>query len=153
MLLTEQVRARFWAKVDVRGPDECWPWTASVDRDGYGRFTVGGRGVPQVGAHRFAFACENGPIDSSDVIRHACDNPPCCNPGHLSAGTHQDNADDKVARGRAPRMLGAAKLKPADVIEIRRTPGTLKALAQRFGVAKSTISMLRSGKTWGHLKA
>lgn len=31
---------RFWAKVSVGAPDECWPWTASVfkDRYGYGKF-------------------------------------------------------------------------------------------------------------------
>lgn len=28
---------RFWTKVDVRGPDECWPWLAAIT-DGYGRF-------------------------------------------------------------------------------------------------------------------
>ncbi len=150
-MLAPNARARFWAKVDVRGPDECWPWLASVDGDGYGRFTTGGRGSPQVGAHRFAFVCEHGYIPAGATIRHTCDNPPCCNSRYLQAGTHQDNMDDKVARGRAPRSLGAAKLRPAEVLEIRRSSGPIKDLARRFGVAKSTVSMIRSGRSWGHL--
>ena len=38
-----------------------------------------------------------------EVVRHACDNPPCCNPLHLLGGTHADNVADKVRRGRVPR--------------------------------------------------
>lgn len=32
---------RFLNKVDSRGPDECWEWTASTDKDGYGQFSLG----------------------------------------------------------------------------------------------------------------
>ena len=31
---------------------------------------------------------------------HSCDNPICCNPKHLSKGTHKDNSDDKVRKNR-----------------------------------------------------
>ena len=33
----KSVEERFWEKVDRRGPDECWPWTAYSDRYGYFR--------------------------------------------------------------------------------------------------------------------
>lgn len=34
---------RFWSKVDVQGPDDCWEWQASLRTDGGGQFAVDGR--------------------------------------------------------------------------------------------------------------
>ena len=33
--LARDAEHRFWPKVDKRGPDECWPWLAGADGDGY----------------------------------------------------------------------------------------------------------------------
>lgn len=140
--------ARFWAKVDVRGPDECWPWLAGLSGNGYGRFKLDGRDVP---AHRVAYACEVGPIPDGAELLHGCDTPVCCNPRHLTPGTHRANMADMAAKGRAARTKGAARLSPAQVLEIRRAPGGLKAIAERFGIAKSTASVIRSGKSWADL--
>ena len=38
---------RFWEKVDVHGPDECWPWKASNVK-GYGQLRVGTKLVLQI---------------------------------------------------------------------------------------------------------
>jgi hypothetical protein len=62
-------------------------------RSGYGSV----QGVP---AHRIVWAHHNGPIPDGLVIRHACDNPPCVNPGHLLVGTVRDNIHDMLGRGR-----------------------------------------------------
>jgi hypothetical protein len=51
---------------------------------------------------------EHGPIAEGVVIRHSCDNRPCCEPLHLLSGTHADNVQDRVARGRTARMFGVA---------------------------------------------
>lgn len=94
-----EVLARFWAKVDKRGPDECWEWTAARhDRGGYGLINIGGRVAR---ANRIALEQKLGrPLGPSMKARHSCDNPPCCNPAHLLEGTQADNVADMHSRGR-----------------------------------------------------
>jgi HNH endonuclease len=97
---------RFWQKVDVHGPDECWPWTGGkIGSSGYGQFSVGPRGN-SVGstAHRWAYEYAVGPIPAGLVLDHAChtDDPTCiegdacphracCNPAHLEPVTQAEN--------------------------------------------------------------
>jgi hypothetical protein len=89
----------FWARVRCGNPDECWPWQGAKSDQGYGR--VSGFGLRNVGAHRIAFGLTHGwDAISAVFVLHRCDNPPCCNPAHLFAGTAQDNALDMVAKGR-----------------------------------------------------
>lgn len=94
------VAERFWAKVDrSAGPNECWPWTANRHPRGYGKFGIRGRLYV---ASRVAWEiANNAGIPSAHVVMHSCDNPPCCNPAHLSVGTVRDNWNDALAKGRA----------------------------------------------------
>ena len=78
-------------------PDQCWPWTGPTLRDGYGQFNVGGTSYR---AHRVAWELTNGPIPDGLEVLHACDNPPCCNPAHLSVGTHAENVADAKRKGK-----------------------------------------------------
>jgi hypothetical protein len=89
---------RFWSKVDKRGEDECWEWKDHKDRGGYGKIWLSGRNVL---AHRFAWVIANGKMPDGLFACHKCDNPACCNPNHLFAGTSQDNIDDRVRKGRS----------------------------------------------------
>lgn len=98
---------RFWAKVDrSSGPDGCWPWTASRFTFGYGRFACQGR---QHSAHRWVFEHLYGALPPGEIVRHDCDNPPCCNPAHLRSGTLADNNRDREERGRS----GSGKINAA----------------------------------------
>lgn len=85
----EQRAARFWAKVDRRGPDDCWEWQGSRHH-GYGKFAAGRGRAPQQ-AHRVAYELEVGAIPEGLDIDHLCQNPPCVNPAHLEPVTHREN--------------------------------------------------------------
>lgn len=98
---------RFWEKVLVGAPDECWTWTAStVNGRGYGQIG-GGKAGGMLLAHRVSYTLHFGEIPAKDadgnriLVRHKCDNRSCVNPEHLELGTTLDNARDMVDRGRA----------------------------------------------------
>lgn len=92
----------FWAKVDTRGPDECWQWKSARFKKknkqmGYGRHAGSG---PFTYAHRCAWIFTFGPIPDGKLIMHKCDNVLCCNPSHLQVGTDRENIADMKAKGR-----------------------------------------------------
>jgi hypothetical protein len=98
--------ALFMCHVDVRGPNECWPWKGTR-RGGpvgatYGRFRLHGKTYT---AHRWLLGYLRGkplidkPVGTEDGC-HRCDNPPCCNPAHLYVGTRKENIADAVERTR-----------------------------------------------------
>jgi HNH endonuclease len=87
----------------VRTESGCLEWTGATLK-GYGQI---GDGRQVLYTHRVAFMLANGEIpDGMDVLHH-CDNPPCCEPDHLFAGTALDNSTDMIAKGR-----GAWQRKP-----------------------------------------
>lgn len=95
---------RFWSKVDVQGPDDCWEWSASRNPQGYGQFGIGK--FPRR-AHRIAWELANDrSVPAGKLILHSCDNPPCCNPRHLRPGTSAENMADARERGRLGLRTG-----------------------------------------------
>lgn len=133
---------RFWAKVDKRGPDECWPWLAACVKDGYGGLKVYGKTVQ---AHRFSWELAHGcKIPEGKLVQHSCDNPPCCNPKHLFLGTDKTNAMDMVRKDRH----GMIKLTSATVIKIRtlyREGKKVSQLSVMFDTPRQTIGGIVTG--------
>lgn len=79
---------KFWAKVDKRGSDECWEWTASRGPKGYGKANYQGEWYSP---HRFSYELHVGPIPDGLTIDHLCRNKGCVNPAHLEAVTNLEN--------------------------------------------------------------
>jgi hypothetical protein len=99
------IALRFWPKVDRSGPG-CWPWQASRNASGYGKFGIAYR---TWSAPRVAWVLAHGPIPDGLWLLHHCDNPPCVKTepderfpdGHLFLGTHADNMADMAVKGRS----------------------------------------------------
>lgn len=149
---------RFWSYVQ-KGP-ECWLWTGARHKatgkdgtvnDSYGQVYYKGR--PRR-AHIVSWAISVGhlpDVSSGGLgICHKCDNPICVRPSHLFLGTQSDNMQDAASKGRlhVPRP-GRQKVNPQDIEIMRRRVAageTHKAVAADFGIARTTLSEIISGK-------
>jgi len=150
---------RFRAKIKPSIDSKCWAWIAALSRDGYGQFKVreqvAGRGRV-VQAHRIAHYIASG--DWPEVAMHACDNPPCCNPAHITGADVQTNRNDMFAKGRNAKgeRHGSAKLCAADVVDIRKRHAsgeTITEIARRYPiVGASAIEKIASRKKWTHVR-
>lgn len=90
---------KFWSRLALTAnPDRCWKWLGGCNGNGYGRTTLNGRIVPAT--HAAFYYYHGRTVRQGMVLRHTCDNPPCCNPRHLIEGTHLENMADKMARRR-----------------------------------------------------
>lgn len=157
---------RFWSKVDVKGPDECWRWLASYASTGYGQIQMSSYGINisegkdtlskrsvTERCHRVSWFLIKGTIPMGMCVCHRCDNKWCVNPNHLFLATQQENLIDKFKKGRT--TLGRqpnAKLTKEIVVEIKRMVrenlSTKAALARKYGVSRSAIKLAVQGKNW-----
>jgi hypothetical protein len=132
---------RLWSKVDKSG--DCWIWTGCKTPFGHGRIYVSGANTTDH-VHRVVYEMFHGAIPPRMVVMHRCDNPPCCNPDHLTLGSHKDNMEDRDHKKRQARIScgNHSSLTDMQRQEIRRlrTEGmTLKAIGDRFGMTKNGI--------------
>lgn len=133
--------------------DECltWPFGRSY---GYGSMCYEGKTVI---ASRFICELANGPSPLKHDAAHSCGNGhlACVNPRHLSWKTRSENIEDMRAHGtlRIGEKNPMSKLRHADVIKIFELKGTEthQTIADRFGVARSVVSRILSGRRWKHV--
>lgn len=144
------MQLRFFDKF-FRSEDGCWYWTAATDPNGYGRFGI--RGKQTRLAHHVSYYLFKGEDPQGRVVRHTCDHPGCVNPDHLKVGTHADNVQDKVRKGRhsGARLAGEAngrtRLTDEQASAVRSLLGcgfSIAACARIFGTSPGPILAIRN---------
>lgn len=156
--------ARFWSFVCKAGDDECWPWLGFKTEKGYGMFSGLAKELKTQRTNRIAWMLSNVVRATNGLmVCHSCDNPPCCNPAHLFLGTHTDNMQDALKKGRLSCLRpggvpepksgaehSCARLSPSQVEEIRSLHGveSATATARRFGISRGNVWMIQTNKTW-----
>ena len=88
------IEERFQDKYIPEPNSGCWLWIGSVGDDGYGNIGEGGRGSPNLKAHRVSYGIHKGPIPEGKDVCHKCDVTICVNPDHLFLGDDSENMKD-----------------------------------------------------------
>jgi hypothetical protein len=139
---TSRSAVLFWDKVGDHAPHECLEWLGQRNKRNYGIVSRRGR---RMLAHRFAFMLAKGAVGDDEVVRHKCDNPPCCNPAHLEIGSQADNLADMRNRGRDARGEKHPRAKltqaQADLLRGEYSSGgvSMLQLAKRYGVGTRCV--------------
>lgn len=145
----------FWSYVIFpETPDACWGWKGPTKAKGYG--CVGDFGA----SHRLSYLIHKGPIPEGLHVCHHCDNPPCCNPYHLFAGTAKENVQDCKRKGRLNRAKGEkvanAKVTAETVRALRSeyAAGTTTQieLARKYGLVQPQVSAIIRRQSWKHVE-
>src|ERR1700688_2570513 len=115
----------------------CWEWQKALDRHGYGAVNVSSS---ERSSHRLAYKLFRGEIPPNMEVCHKCDNPPCCNPGHLFIGTHADNMTDAINKNRFPDKSSAW----AASAESRKIPDHIvEEVKRRHATGESKVVIAR----------
>lgn len=163
----------FFDKVDKNGPihpytpelGQCWIWTGSRRTKGHGYFWY--EGAVRC-AHRFSWLLIGQELSSDLEICHFCDRGWCVNAIHLFEGTHEENMNDMVSkgRGRNPQDISeqargsrnpSAILVEADVIKMRALRSqiprpSVRNIAALFPqVSRGTIKRILLRQSWNHI--
>lgn len=141
--------------------DCCWEWTGSKNEHGYGRSAVNINATrKETYVHRAVWSLiHQKSVPSGMEICHTCDHRACCNPAHLWLGTHQENIQDRVAKGRGgdiPRgeASASAKLTEAGVEEIwslSKSGMNQRDIARHFAISQVSVHYVLTRQTWRHV--
>ncbi len=158
-------------------PHGCHFWKGHINKDGYGIIASHNpekEGIyknEHLGVHVAVFLLANDLEEMPAATSQACHKCSgnykpgdmtyrrCVNPGHLYAGTRQQNSDDRIRESRQAKgeANGRAKLNWIKVREIRSLYAIVEKgkriwpqprLAQKFDVDQALISHIINNKVW-----
>lgn len=142
---------RFWDKVEIKGPDDCWEWIGARAADNRAYFRLLGKTVP---AYRVAYELTKDEIPEGLFVCHSCDNGGCVNPAHLWLGTQKDNMRDAAKKGRMSftgpvgETHGMAKLSANEAKEIYLSYDGFKEIAELYGCTPENVRHIKNRKSW-----
>lgn len=144
---------------EISNHDFCVLWPFKTDKDGYGWFSCNG----EKRAHRVSYSFHKGQITDGLHVLHKCDNPSCVNPNHLFLGTHKQNMQDMVEKGRANHLkmdyidnTGSnhpkSLITESQVLEIREIKGiSQKEIGIKYGISRQAVSDIVRRVNWNHI--
>lgn len=171
MYIKDSVRKRIQKFIE-KDTDDCILYPI-LNKNGYGEMQsyVEGKKIHYL-MHRVAYQeYYKEDILPEDIICHKCDNPACINPKHLFKGTHNDNVQDKVSKGRQAKgeengryidgrtsikikkdksKAHGRKLTKEQVLEVRelRKSHKLNEISELIGISISSVKDICSGRTY-----
>ena len=131
----------------LRAADACKVWDGTYNSNGYPRYKSGGRSWY---VHRAVYEDFHGRLQPGEKVYRVCGDRRCINAMHL--------VTTKPAATGKRRRPGTAKLNPRKVRLIREAWAapdrpSQAALAERYGVSRSAISLVVRGVTWTNVPA
>jgi len=143
-MFSKKTMDSFSSKYEINPDTQCWEWTASYARGGYGQFftsILDGRQWHR--AHRFSYIAHKGEIPDDCVVMHTCDNPKCVNPDHLITGTQADNIKDRDGKNRGH---WCKSFRAIDVRSIKDSHRSDRELASEFNCSPGHIWKIRNDR-------
>lgn len=141
---------KFLKRIDIKPSEECWQWTGTLQRTGYGIFCYKKR---RIIASRVSYIIFNQKlIPDGMFVCHSCDNKSCVNPKHLWVGTNKDNQMD--AARKLISISPDQKLTHEQVREMRALMDLGikdKELSKKYGVTYEHVNNIRHRKCWKYL--
>lgn len=135
--------------------DDCLIWPYCRNSHGYAKIdNERSRNLTRFVHRRVCEIVYGPPPAPKDHAAHNCGRGQdgCVNPRHLAWKTHKENMADKRIHGTMPEgdRSSRGKLTSDDVRQIRylRDKVSYRVIASIFGVGKSAILAIYSGKTW-----
>jgi len=162
--IAEFYRAKFEAGFNgLAGDVECWPWRLGVGKGGKAIL----RGTPSMLAVNLAWVLEGREIPKGHRIVQTCGNDLCVNPGHLKAVTGRIKPawNGKVGKERAAAIraeyskgmealrawyVRQERAKTDSDVYVGKRPfnASVKALAERYGLAYGTVHGVLANRIW-----
>ena len=129
----------------VESSEGCLLFIGPKTGNGYG---VIGYEKRQDYVHRVVWKLNNGPIKEGYCVLHTCDNPACCNIDHLLLGSHKDNTQDMMRKGRHVKPSYRVRSLVDPIFDLHNSGLSNSEVANHLGISRTSVHHVVHGKRW-----